>query len=90
MRLAPIRKGGSYITNSHLCILAVSHAMPSSPAKLTVVKAALSRERRTNRRLRALIEEVRAELAAGRADDDIQTKRIAQLQAEVDLLKARR
>jgi hypothetical protein len=59
--------------------------MPVRPvAKL---KAALTRERRTNRRLRALITQMQDELAKTRGDVDLQFKRLAQLQAEVDLLK---
>jgi hypothetical protein len=51
------------------------------------LKAKLTRERRTNRRLRALIEKLRDDLSLTRRDVDLQFTRIAQLQAEVDLLK---
>jgi uncharacterized protein HemX len=61
--------------------------MPSPAGKLTVLKTALSRERRTNRRLRVLIKEMQDELTAMRGEIEIQTKRLAQVQAEVDLLK---
>ncbi len=48
---------------------------------------ALRRERRTNRRLRVIIDEVRAELRQNRRDLDLQFARIAQLQVELDTLK---
>ena len=51
------------------------------------LKAALTRERRKNRRLRALITQFQDGLDATRRDVDLQIKRLAQLQAEVDLLK---
>jgi hypothetical protein len=63
----------------------------------TVLKDALKRERRANRRLRALIDELREEIRQQREegqqyrrDLDVQFKRLAQLQAEVDLMKAAR
>jgi hypothetical protein len=51
------------------------------------LKAKLTRERRTNRRLRALIQQFQDALDATRRDVDLQFRRLAQLQAEVDLLK---
>jgi hypothetical protein len=58
------------------------------PATTVVkLKASLTRERRKNRRLRALITQLQDELARTRRDVDLQFKRLAQLQAEVDLLK---
>jgi hypothetical protein len=54
---------------------------------VTSLKDALARERRTNRRLRAVIEQLRADRAQDRRDIDLQFTRLAQLQAEVDLLK---
>jgi hypothetical protein len=52
-------------------------------------KTALSAERRTSPRLRALITELRGSLAATRGDLDLQVTRLAQLQAQVDALKRR-
>jgi hypothetical protein len=48
---------------------------------------ALRRERRTNKRLRALIDEFKAEVRANKSELTIQFTRLAQLQAEVDALK---
>jgi hypothetical protein len=48
---------------------------------------ALRRERRTNRRLRTIIDEVKSEVRQNRRDLDLQFARIAQLQAELDALK---
>jgi hypothetical protein len=48
---------------------------------------ALRRERRTNKRLRAIIDEVRAQVRQNCRDLDLQFARIAQLQAELDILK---
>jgi hypothetical protein len=53
------------------------------------VRAALDRERRTNKRLRALVEEARLELRSQRHDLDLQFRRIAQMQAELDELRTR-
>jgi len=53
------------------------------------VKEALTRERRKNRRLRAVIDGLREQIAANRRDLDLQFTRLAQLQAEVDALKPR-
>jgi hypothetical protein len=51
------------------------------------LRTKLRKERRTNKRLRALIDEFRTQLAAIRADLDVQFHRIAQLQAELDATK---
>jgi len=51
------------------------------------LQEALRRERRTNKRLRALIDDIRAEVQQNRRDLDLQFARIAQLQAEMDILK---
>ena len=51
------------------------------------VRESLRRERRTNKRLRALIDEIRAQVRQNRRDLDLQFARIAQLQAEMDILK---
>jgi hypothetical protein len=51
------------------------------------LRAKLRKERRSNRRLRALIDEFRAQLTAIRTDLDVQFHRIAQLQAELDASK---
>jgi len=51
------------------------------------LQEALRRERRTNKHLRALIDEIRAEVRQNRRDLDLQFARIAQIQAEMDILK---
>ncbi len=56
---------------------------------LEKVKGALTRERRKNHRLRAVIDALREQIAANRRDLDLQFTRLAQLQAEVDSLKSR-
>jgi cell division septum initiation protein DivIVA len=56
-------------------------------SNLVALKAKLTRERRTNRRLRAVIEELREQLRQTRHDVDLHFQRFAQLQAEVDRLK---
>jgi cell division septum initiation protein DivIVA len=55
---------------------------------LIKVKDALTRERRKNRRLRAVIDALAERIAANRRDLDLQFTRLAQLQAEVDGLKS--
>ena len=62
-------------------------AVPMSATTVASLKAALTRERRKNRRLRSLIEQLRDDLRMTRRDIDLQFTRLAQLQAEVDLLK---
>lgn len=64
--------------------------MPRSsrvPLTLTKVEETLRRERRKNRRLRAVIDGLRSQIAANRRDLDLQFTRLAQLQAELDALK---
>jgi hypothetical protein len=51
------------------------------------LRDALHRERRQNLRVRILLEELGATVARNRRDLDVQFTRIAQLQAELDLLK---
>ena len=51
------------------------------------VKDSLRRERRKNRRLRAIIDSLRSQIEANRRDLDLQFTRLAQLQAELDTLK---
>lgn len=51
---------------------------------------ALTRERRTNRRLRQLINQLHEGVRANRHDLNVQFVRLAQLQAEVDTLSAPR
>jgi hypothetical protein len=51
------------------------------------LRESLQRERRTNRRLRLLLDEVRTQVRQNRRDLDLQFERIAQLQAELDLIK---
>jgi hypothetical protein len=53
----------------------------------TPLKTALSKERRANKRLRAIISNLESAVAQNQRDLDLQFARIAQLQAEVDLLK---
>jgi hypothetical protein len=68
-------------------------AMPGSkrsPSTVVKVTEALTRERRKNRRLRAVIDALGEQIAANRRDLDLQFTRLAQLQAEVDTLKSRR
>jgi uncharacterized membrane-anchored protein YhcB (DUF1043 family) len=57
---------------------------------VVALKMKLTRERRSNRRLRAVIEELREQLDRTRQDVDLHLQRFAQLQAEVDLLKRRK
>ena len=59
----------------------------SVPLTLTKVKEMLRRERRKNRRLREVIDDLRGQIAASRRDLDLQFTRLAQLQAELDALK---
>jgi len=56
-------------------------------SSVVTLKAALTNERRKNRRLRALLDMLREETQHNRHDLDVQTTRVAQLQAEVDMLK---
>jgi hypothetical protein len=51
------------------------------------LRIALKRERRTNRRLRALIKQLQDDLGETRRVVDLQVIRLAQIQAEVDRLK---
>jgi hypothetical protein len=51
-----------------------------------LLRAALTRERRTNRRLRALITGLQLETKKNRHDLDVQFDRLAQIQAKLDLL----
>jgi hypothetical protein len=57
------------------------------PFTLAKVKETLRRERRKNRRLRTLIDDLGSQIAANRRDVDLQFTRLAQLQAELDMLK---
>jgi len=50
---------------------------------------AFHRERRTNRRMRDLINELREHVHENRRELDIQRTRMAQIQIEVDVLKGR-
>ena len=51
------------------------------------MKIALKRERRTNRRLRVIIESLREEIRETRNRVDVSMTRIGQIQAELDRLK---
>lgn len=55
--------------------------------RTTRVLKALAREPRKNRRLRDVIEELSEQVVELRQDLDLQSYRIAQMQADVDLLK---
>lgn len=58
------------------------------PKRAMVPTDALTRERRTNRRLRALLNALDERTRENRHDLNVQFARLAQLQAEVDTLKA--
>jgi uncharacterized protein YigA (DUF484 family) len=58
-----------------------------SKAAIPTLKTALARERRKNRRLRAIIDDLREQCRLNRHDLDLQFTRLAQLQAELDALK---
>jgi hypothetical protein len=57
-----------------------------SPSAITL-RRDLRRERRTNQRLRLLIDDFKMQAHLNRTDLDVQFTRLAQLQAEVDALK---
>ena len=59
-------------------------------ASVVTLKAALKRERRTNQRLRAVLDELREEGRSARHDLDVQFTRLAQIQMELDALKGRK
>jgi hypothetical protein len=61
--------------------------MPN-PALVPRRHDALTRERRTNRKLRTLLNELYEGVRANRHDLNVQFARLAQLQAEVDALKS--
>lgn len=63
--------------------------MPENPLKLNL-KEALLRERRKNRRLRALIDTIREDVQQNRRDLNLQFTRLAQIQREIDGLKGPR
>jgi hypothetical protein len=56
-------------------------------ASVLIMKSAFTRGRRTNRRLRAVIESLRAEIRDVRHLVDVNTIRLGQVQAEVDRLQ---
>jgi hypothetical protein len=58
-------------------------SMPESVA----MKLALSKERRSNRRLRTLIAELRTQIESNRRDINLQFARLTTLEAEVGALK---
>ena len=63
--------------------------MKAQPARVTyasVLQAALTRERRTNRRLRTVIDQLTVELGLHRKELEFQFIRIAQIQATLDRL----
>jgi hypothetical protein len=61
--------------------------VPTRPRPLATLRAKLRKERRTNKRLRVLIDEFRDQVRLIRADLDVQFQRIAQLQVELDATK---
>lgn len=54
-----------------------------------ILSAALKVERRKNRRLRKLIDDLHEQVLKNRHDLDVQFSRLSQIQAEVDILKSR-
>jgi outer membrane protein TolC len=58
--------------------------------KAATLEETIAKERRTNRRLRTVIAELQEQILKNRRDLDVQFERIAQLQAEVDIMKAER
>jgi hypothetical protein len=64
--------------------------MPRKVGTVGALKATLARERRTNRRMRALIDALTDHVRQNRRDLDLQFQRIASMQAQIDqLLKDR-
>jgi hypothetical protein len=61
--------------------------MPRTTA--AILRASLASERRKNRRMRELLDELREQVAHNRRDLDLQFTRLAQLQADIDRLKAK-
>jgi chromosome condensin MukBEF ATPase and DNA-binding subunit MukB len=57
------------------------------PTPFRPARTEVARLRRTNLRLRVVIDEMKTQLAENRHDLDIQFKRIAQLQEQVDALR---
>jgi hypothetical protein len=57
-------------------------------AKAATLKETIAKERRSNRRLHALIAELQEQVLTTRRDLDVQFTRLAQLQAELDIMKA--
>ena len=72
------------------CAQRIKYAFATSMARrssVNTLRIELLRERRTNRRLRVVIDDLNAQARANRKDLDVQFTRLAQLQAEVDTLK---
>ena len=63
--------------------------MATKPPLLARLKTALRRERRANTRLRNVIADLEVAVKQNRRDLDLQFTRIAQLQAELDIIKKR-
>ena len=72
------------LSYSQVSAMARPKPVPPTVAK---IKEVLRRERRKNRRLRAVIDELRSQIAANRRDLDLQFTRLAQVQVELDALK---
>ena len=56
--------------------------------KAATLEETIAKERRTNRRLRTVIAELQVQILKNRHDLDVQFTRLAQLQAELDIMKA--
>jgi uncharacterized coiled-coil protein SlyX len=56
--------------------------------KVATLEETIAKERRTNRRLRTLIAQLQEQILKNRHDLDVQFTRLAQVQGEVDVLKA--
>ena len=63
--------------------------MAPSNSIVPKLRSALARERRKNRRLRVLIDELKERVEQNRRDLDLQFTRIANMQMELDDLKRR-
>lgn len=61
--------------------------MSTATTTAPVIKEALKRERRTNRRLRVVIDTMSQDARVIRQELDVQCRRIAQMQAELDRLR---
>ena len=60
--------------------------MARKPPSTNTLRTELRRERRSNQRLRVIIDDLKTQVRANRGDLDVQFTRLTQLQAEVDRL----